>query len=115
MKSIDNNGTEFIAGSYKIAEHLTPDHSHNIYVVRNNQLLGWIDVKDQVREEAATVINYLNKKNLWRIFLWHVLYNGKIVQAFQCSYYKLHLLAQNISESFFINENGLVKYSLKSS
>ena len=64
MKSIDNNGTEFIAGSYKIAEHLTPDHSHNIYVVRNNQLLGWIDVKDQVREEAATVINYLKKKNI---------------------------------------------------
>ncbi|HKH60735.1 MAG TPA: cation-translocating P-type ATPase [Flavitalea sp.] len=64
MKSIDNNGDEFIAGSYRVAEHLTPDHSHNIYVVKNNKLLGWIDVKDQIREEAATVVNYLKKKNI---------------------------------------------------
>src|SRR5215204_767853 len=64
MKSIDNNGHEFIAGSYRVAEHLTPDHSHNIYVVKNNKLLGWIDVKDQIREEAATVVNYLKKKNI---------------------------------------------------
>jgi Cu+-exporting ATPase len=64
MHSIDNHGDEFMAGSYRVAEHLTPDHSHNIYVVKNNQLLGWIDVKDQIREEAATVMNYLKRKNI---------------------------------------------------
>lgn len=64
MKSVDNNGDEFIAGSYKVAENLTGDQSHNIYVVRNNQLLGWIDVKDEIRPEAATVVSYLKKRNI---------------------------------------------------
>ena len=64
MHSIDNHGDEFMVGSYRVAEHLTRDHSHNIYVVKNNQLLGWVDVKDKIREEAATVVNYLKKKNI---------------------------------------------------
>ena len=64
MKSVDYSGNEFLAGSFKVVEHLTSDHSHNVYVVRNNQLLGWIDVKDQVREEARAVIDYLKKRNI---------------------------------------------------
>ena len=64
MKSKDTNDDEFLAGSYRVAQHLTPDHSHNIYVVKNNQLLGWIDVRDQIREEAVAVVDYLKKKNI---------------------------------------------------
>ena len=64
MKSVDNSGNEFVAGSFKVAEHLTSDDSHNVYVIRNDQLLAWIDVKDQVREEARAVVDYLKKKNI---------------------------------------------------
>lgn len=64
MKAIDKSGDEFIAGSYKIAEELTSDTSHNIYVVKNNQLIGWIDITDEIRNEAPVVMGYLKNKNI---------------------------------------------------
>src|SRR6185436_15465571 len=35
----------------------------------NNQLLGWIDVKDELRPEAKSVIDYLHSKNIKTIIL----------------------------------------------
>ena len=69
MKAIDKDGNEFRAGSYKLAEKFTEDDKHNVYVLENGQLLGWIDVKDEVRPEAKQVINYLHSKNIKTILL----------------------------------------------
>ena len=69
MKAIDKEGNEFWAGSYKLAEKFTEDDKHNVYVLKNGQLLGWIDVKDEVRPEAKQVINYLHSKNIKTILL----------------------------------------------
>jgi Cu+-exporting ATPase len=69
MKATSKTGDQFIAGSYKIAEDITSDQSHNVYVLRNNQLIGWIDVQDEIRGEAATVVSYLKKKNIKTILL----------------------------------------------
>jgi Cu+-exporting ATPase len=69
MKATSKTGDQFIAGSYKIAEDITSDQSHNVYVVRNNQLIGWIDVQDEIRGEAATVVSYLKKENIKTILL----------------------------------------------
>ena len=69
VNAVTANGELYQAGSYKIAEALTNDGSHNVYIVKNNELLGWIDVKDELRKEAAGVINYLHKKNIKTILL----------------------------------------------
>ena len=69
MKAIDKNGDEFIAGSYRVAEGVTDDKQHNIYVVKNNELLGWIDVKDEIRPETPGVIGYLKKNDIKTILL----------------------------------------------
>jgi Cu+-exporting ATPase len=69
MKASDANGTEYWAGSFNVAEEFTTDDSHNVYIVKNNQLIGWIDVKDEIRAEAKTVINYLHSKNIKTILL----------------------------------------------
>ena len=68
MKATDRNGDEFMAGSFRIAQNNLPDPSHDIYVLKNNQIIGWIDVQDEVRPEAANVVSYLKKKNI-RTFL----------------------------------------------
>ncbi len=64
IKATSKEGDEYIAGSYKIASALTTDNTHNIYLIKNNELLGWIDVKDDIRPEAKTVIDYLHKKGI---------------------------------------------------
>jgi Cu+-exporting ATPase len=69
MKAADKNGNEYWLGSYKLAEKFTKDDKHNVYVVENDELLGWIDVKDELRPEAKQVVNYLRSKNIKTILL----------------------------------------------
>lgn len=69
MRASDADGNIYVAGSFKAAEELTRDNSHNIYVTKNGQLIGWVDVKDETRPEAKQVIDYLKRKNIETILL----------------------------------------------
>ena len=40
-----------------------------MYIIRNNQLLGWIDVADEVRPEVKTVISALHDRGIRTILL----------------------------------------------
>ncbi len=69
MKATDKEGNEYIAGSYKTAQEFTSDDTHNVYIIRNNKLLGWIDVADAIRPEAKRVIEQLHNKGIKTILL----------------------------------------------
>jgi Cu+-exporting ATPase len=69
MRAQDGNGNQYIAGSYTAAKALTDDTTHNIYLIKNDTLLGWIDVKDEIREEAVSIIQYLKKNKIHTILL----------------------------------------------
>ncbi len=69
IKAIDKDENNFLAGSYKIVEGKTTDYNHNIFVVKNNELIGWIDVADEIRPEAKLVMNWLKAKNIKTILL----------------------------------------------
>jgi P-type Cu+ transporter len=69
MQAEDMNGNKYVVGSFKAAEGLTKEDTHNVYIIRNGELLGWIDVKDEVRPEAKSVIDYLHSKNIQTILL----------------------------------------------
>jgi len=69
MKALDKDGNKFCVGSYKLAEKFTIENKHSIYVIENDQLLGWIDLKDGVRPEAKQVVDYLHSRNIKTILL----------------------------------------------
>lgn len=69
MHAFDNEGNEYWAGSYKVAETLTKDSDHNVYVVKNDALVGWLDMQDEIRPEATKVIDYLHSKKIKTILL----------------------------------------------
>ncbi|MCA6456252.1 MAG: cadmium-translocating P-type ATPase, partial [Chitinophagaceae bacterium] len=69
MQAEDKEGNRFQAGSYKIAETITSDRSHSIYVLKNGQLLGTIDTIDEIRPEAQQVITLLKARNIKLILL----------------------------------------------
>jgi Cu+-exporting ATPase len=69
MQAEDGEGIRYIAGSYKVAAELTKESLHNIYVLRNGELIGFIDVKDEIRPEAKMVIAYLHSKKIKTILL----------------------------------------------
>jgi len=65
----DANGNEYKAGSFTIANSLSTEDTHNIYVIKNGNLIGWIDLKDELRTEAKSVVKYLKSKGLKTILL----------------------------------------------
>ncbi|MEP6512781.1 MAG: cation-translocating P-type ATPase, partial [Parafilimonas sp.] len=69
VKAKDNEGNVYVVGSFKVAEAVTKDFSHNIYIIRNNELLGWIDVADEIRPEAKQIIAALKAKDIKTILL----------------------------------------------
>ena len=69
MFATDKEGNTYISGSFKVATQYTTDHSHNVYVIKNNILLGYIDVADEIRPEAKEVIATLKRMGLQPILL----------------------------------------------
>ncbi len=69
MRGIDRDGNEWVAGSWKEAATLTDEKGHNVYVLRNGRLAGWIDLEDEIRPEAAGVIAWLKRKGIRTILL----------------------------------------------
>ena len=64
MRGETYEGDVYWAGSFKVAAALTTDDTHNVYLVRNDRLLGFIDVTDTVRPEAAAVIGWLHARGI---------------------------------------------------
>ena len=69
MKATDAEGNIYQLGSYKIAAQFTKDTSHTAYLLKNDTLIGWFNMEDQIREEAKEVIAYLHAKNIQTIVL----------------------------------------------
>jgi P-type Cu+ transporter len=69
MVATDMEGNEYGLGSHKLALGLSTEENHNIYVIRNYELLGWIDLADELRPESKEVVSYLKSKGIKTILL----------------------------------------------
>jgi Cu+-exporting ATPase len=69
MRGETRNGDIYWAGSYKVAASLTADAGHNVYIVCNDELLGWIDIRDSLRPESASVVRWLQQKGIHTVLL----------------------------------------------
>lgn len=65
----DAEGNIYQLGSYKLAAAYTPTATHTAYLLKNNSLVGWFNMDDEIREEAKDVINYLHSKNIKTVLL----------------------------------------------
>jgi Cu+-exporting ATPase len=79
IRATDANGDEYKAGSAKFfpeennaeeADRRISDMpDHNIYVAINGKLKGWLDMRDEIRPEAAEVVRYFKSKQIRTILL----------------------------------------------
>ena len=69
MIATDLEGNNYELGSYRIAETLTQENSHSVYLVRNHELLGWINLADELRPESKTVVQHLHDRGIKTILL----------------------------------------------
>jgi P-type Cu+ transporter len=64
MKATTKEADTYSVGSFQTASQFTQEDSHNIYIVKNNSLIGWVDVQDEIRPEATEVINYFKSRGI---------------------------------------------------
>ena len=69
LKAEDAAGNIFEVGSLSLLKQKNHEELHNIYVIKNGEWIGWIDVKDEIRPEAKEVIQWFNKNNIKTIML----------------------------------------------
>lgn len=68
MKAEDKDGNVYRLGSNKILLQ-EPSVFHSLYVTKNNNIIGWIDIADEIRSEAAAVIDYCKSQGITTILL----------------------------------------------
>lgn len=69
IQATDKEGNNYFAGSFASLHEIKAEDGHNIYIQKNNTLLGWIDVADEIRPEAKEVIATLHKQGIHTILL----------------------------------------------
>ena len=69
IRAEDESGNIYEAGSSRILADTEEKSTHNVYVKKNNKLIGWIDVMDEIRPEAKEVIEWFNSKGIKTIML----------------------------------------------
>ncbi|MGL6022217.1 MAG: heavy metal translocating P-type ATPase [Chitinophagaceae bacterium] len=71
MQGQDNHGNIYKIGSFRLLKDITEkvDENHSLYILKNNQLIGWIDVEDSIKEDAQELITLLHSKKIETILL----------------------------------------------
>ena len=69
MKAMDKEGNLYSACSWKGLPTQPQTEKHNVYILRNDELLGWIDVADELRPESKEVIAHLHSRGIRTILL----------------------------------------------
>ncbi|MBK9732500.1 MAG: cadmium-translocating P-type ATPase [Chitinophagaceae bacterium] len=69
ISGFDEAGNKYEAGSYQIAKDHTNDPSFNVYVLKNDQLVGMAEVRDEIRGEAKTALEYFKKSGIKTVLL----------------------------------------------
>ncbi|HMT29804.1 MAG TPA: HAD-IC family P-type ATPase, partial [Bacteroidia bacterium] len=65
----DNDGNLYLLGSFQTHKNITTDNTHSIYLSKNNQLIGAIDLKDEIRPGAREIIKLLKKDEIFPVIL----------------------------------------------
>jgi len=67
LKAETVSGDRYEAGSWRIRPGLSDQH--DIYLYKNDALLGWIDLQDEIRPEAAAVVSFCRRQSIRTILL----------------------------------------------
>lgn len=69
MEAWDADQNHYRLGSSEVAEELNPKKNYDLYLYRNDQLLGGLNIGDQLRSDASATIEFLQNHGLRPILL----------------------------------------------
>ncbi|MGB0931029.1 MAG: heavy metal translocating P-type ATPase [Chitinophagales bacterium] len=65
----DLDGNRYQLGSYRLAKEATKDNSHQLYLLENKELIATIDLEDELKGGAESVIEDLQKMGIQSVLL----------------------------------------------
>ncbi len=69
VRAEDAAGDIYEAGSFQLLPEGMKEEDHAVFILKNKTLLGWIDVKDDIRPEAKQVIEWLHGQQIKTVLL----------------------------------------------
>lgn len=69
VKGTDDKGVEWKIGSHKWLGKDAPQQPHSVYLWRNNEVVAWWDLADEVRPETKQVIDNLHAQQVKTVLL----------------------------------------------
>lgn len=69
LSAIDQQQNKWQLGSYRLLPNSSDQERHDLYLTKNNTLVGWIDMKDELRSGAVELIQTLHAKNYHTVLL----------------------------------------------
>ncbi|MDP5171412.1 MAG: cation-translocating P-type ATPase [Bacteroidia bacterium] len=69
LSGADDDGNLYQLGSFRLVTGQTEDLNHDLFLLKNNELVATLDLEDEIRPEAAEVIDYLKTKGIKPILL----------------------------------------------
>ncbi|MBL4594604.1 MAG: HAD family hydrolase, partial [Flavobacteriales bacterium] len=69
IEAKDKEGNNYQLGSYRLAEQLTDNQTHSIYLIKNNELIAGVDIEDELKDNVAETITLLNQQGLNTVML----------------------------------------------
>ena len=67
IQATSMQGVQYKAGSAAFVGNVLEEHS--IWLLKNNQIAGWVEMQDELRPEAIEVMDYFKKRNIKTILL----------------------------------------------
>jgi P-type Cu+ transporter len=69
IHALSLTGDEYKAGTAVFVGEIPVEIDHSVYLKKNNKLLGWVEMVDEIRPEAAEVIDYFRNRKIKTILL----------------------------------------------
>ncbi len=69
LEAKDAHGNHYQLGSYRLAENLTANQTHSIYLIKNKELIAGVDIEDELKDNVAETIALLNQQGLNTVML----------------------------------------------
>lgn len=69
INATDEKGTLYSAGSFRMVSHLPSSGEHDLYILKDNVIIGSVDLSDELKTDAAQVISRIKDAGIRTVLL----------------------------------------------
>jgi Cu+-exporting ATPase len=68
MQATDREGNQYFIGS-ATGVSVNMEEGHALYVTKNNEIIGWMDIEDEIRPEAKSIVDFCKARGIETVIL----------------------------------------------